>query len=295
MVDPTIIKWARLDTRDTYTCEVNSRGTHHLLSMNVTIGGTHGSLQWSHRSMSCVSPIVTFMSCVSPIVTGPCHMYLRLSTAHYKGVTGLSGLLAPAHYLLLHADSDCFSSDSLLSILVVMKSRCTDMVMSPVPVSVTLHVKKTQVNGADFGLWTLCVVYTRTLHRPATKSKPELIFDDMLSVLDHIFFNTVCSDMSWPPCYACGTHWTHVVCLCHVWGQFCICNHVLTSENHVVCLSHILGLCCTQHWVCAVNVEESCPLQCRGHDYRMGPMCSWSNVFWCTQHRTNVHLIRSCW
>jgi hypothetical protein len=50
---------------------------------------------------------------------------------------------------------------------------------STVPASVTVHAQNAQINGFDCGLWTLCALYTRALRRTASKSKPQLIFDDM--------------------------------------------------------------------------------------------------------------------
>ena len=66
-----------------------------------------------------------------------------------------------------------------------MKDRCDGMIVSMVTASVTVHAQSAQINGFDCGLWTLCALYTRALRRPAYKSKPQLIFDDMFLKTPH--------------------------------------------------------------------------------------------------------------
>ncbi len=66
-----------------------------------------------------------------------------------------------------------------------MKDLCHGRIVSTVPASVTEHAQNAQINGFDCGLWTLCSVYTRALLRTVSKSKTQLIFNDMFLKTPH--------------------------------------------------------------------------------------------------------------
>ena len=68
-------------------------------------------------------------------------------------------------------------TEPLLAMLLILHSRCKDMVTSKTPASVTLHTRDLQVNGTDCGLWTLSALYARAVRFGGVPSYPAHLFD----------------------------------------------------------------------------------------------------------------------